>query len=76
LRDSAETQTCSELYCVHMGPQVLWGLLGWHESVSPPVCLVLLWLEIFWGFHDAVLFRCCRWDWNSEAMRDEADPGV
>jgi hypothetical protein len=50
-----------------MGPQVLWGLLGWHESVSPPAYLVLLGLEIFVAFHDAVLSRCYRGVWGSEA---------
>jgi hypothetical protein len=33
-RDSAQTQTCSELYCVHMGSQIIHGILGRHESVS------------------------------------------
>jgi hypothetical protein len=33
--NGSEAQACQELHCLHMGPQVLWGLLGRHESVGP-----------------------------------------
>lgn len=26
-------KTCSELYCLYLGPQILHCFLGWHESV-------------------------------------------
>ena len=34
--NGSEAQACQELHCLHMGPQVVWGLLGRHESVGPP----------------------------------------
>ena len=34
--NGSKAQACQELHCLHMGPQVLWGLLGRHESVGPP----------------------------------------
>lgn len=35
--DCAEEKACTELYCLHMGSQVVGGLLGRHESVSSPL---------------------------------------
>lgn len=33
-RDSSQAQACPQLYRVHMGSQVIRGILGRHESVS------------------------------------------
>ena len=32
--DRSQAQTCSELHCLYVGPQVFWGFLGWDEGVS------------------------------------------
>src|SRR6266536_1246750 len=32
--DRSKAQTCPQLHCLHMGPQVVCGFLGWDEGVS------------------------------------------
>ena len=32
--NGSQAQTCSQLYRIYLGPQVLLVLLGWHESAA------------------------------------------
>lgn len=68
--DSSETQACPKLHRLHMGPQVFWGLLGRHESVSTKFFFGKDWGDCCWI---ASKLSSAGYAGRLEAVGDKAD---